>query len=247
MLVALKSAIIRRLAPTPIKKTWEASQAYELEHAYQFMEDPHFIRVIDDYRKGDLYASKGHINDLILREFFENDPAQWRLFVDNTKGKAGLDIGPCVFSPLATWDFLARRIAIEPLGESISRWQKSRFGVSAFDEIELRSAGADVFMPDLRGAINGVIYCRNMLDHTPSWPFVLSNISAYAAPGCHLLLWTDIDHRGTADAGHYDICSEDGALYRMIQQFGFDIIRRFEDKNRAEINCGCFAKKKDRN
>jgi hypothetical protein len=82
-----------------------------------------------------------------------------------------------------------------------------------------------------------------MLDHTPKWPFVLSNMSAYAASGCQLLFWTDIDHRGTADDGHFDICSEASSLRRLLEQLGFAIQREFKDVNRHELNWGCVAVK----
>jgi hypothetical protein len=80
-----------------------------------------------------------------------------------------------------------------------------------------------------------------MLDHTPNWPFVLSNISAYAMSGCHLLCWTDLYHRGSADEGHYDITPDKDSFRRLINQLGFRIIREYSDKMRKEMNLGFIA------
>ena len=185
------------------KKSWHAAQEYELEHAYGFMSEPYFTSLFSKYKAGDLNTATGYFNELFVREFFANDVSLFRLFLNKIQGKACLDIGPCVFTPLVTWHGIGAAAAIEPLGEAVRHWQRQHFGMSVFDDLDLRSVGADVFIPEYESRFDGVIHCRNMLDHTPSWPFVLSNISAYAAPGCHLLLWTDIDHRGAADAGDF--------------------------------------------
>src|SRR5579863_8811044 len=200
MFAKLRSIASRKLNPRPIvepkpqKRTWDVAQQYELDHAYGFMSEQFFVELFAQFQRGEMQTSKGYMNDLLVREFFENAPHLFHDFLSAIQGKACLDIGPCVFSPLLTWDGIGEAYAIEPLGESVRDWQRKRFGNSAFDRLNLKSIGADVFLPDLAGRIDGAIHCRNMLDHTPNWPFVLANISAYAAPGCHFLFWTDIDH-----------------------------------------------------
>jgi hypothetical protein len=225
------------------KKTWAEAQKYELEHAYGFMQEPFFIDLFAQMNRGELQSSTGYLNELLLSEFFSNSRDDWRSFLESIQGKTCVDIGPCVFSPLPTWDGIGQAIAIEPLGEKIKEWQTKTFGSSIFDTMTLKAVGADIFLPELAGKIDGVIYCRNMLDHTPNWPFVLANISAYAAPGCHLFLWTDIDHRGTADEGHFDICSAQTSIKRMVEQLGFSVRREFNDDRRQELNWGCVATK----
>ncbi len=207
------------------------------------MLEPFFRELFEKYRRGELQSSTGYLNELLLSEFFENDPAQFRSFIASIQDKVCLDIGPCVFSPLPTWDGIGEAYAIEPLGKMIDEWQRQQFGSSAFDRVKLISAGADVFIPELAGKIDGVVYCRNMLDHTPKWPFVLGHIAAYAAPGCTLLFWTDIDHRGTADSGHFDICEDSAPLKRLIGQLGFAVKREFSAEKRPERNWGCVATK----
>ncbi len=226
------------------KKSWSAAQEYELEHAVGFMSEPFFTDLFSRYKAGELRSDTGYFNELFVREFFANDVGLFRRFLDKIQGKACLDVGPCVFTPLVTWHGIGAGAAIEPLGDAVRDWQRQHFGKSIFDDLELRSVGADIFIPEYESRFDGAIHCRNMLDHTPNWPFVLSNISAYAAPGCHLLFWTDFDHHGTADAGHFEICSDPRQLKRLIQHLGFEIKRDFEDSGRAEANWGCVAVKR---
>jgi hypothetical protein len=225
-------------------KSWHVAQEYELEHAFGFMSEPYFTELFRKYKAGELDTAKGYFNELFVREFFENDVGLFRKFLEKIQGKACLDVGPCVFTPLVTWHGIGRSAAIEPLGDAVRDWQRQRFGKSVFDELDLHSVGADVFIPEFASRFDGVVHCRNMLDHTPNWPFVLSNISAYAAPGCHLLFWTDIDHRGVADEGHFDICPDAAQLRRLIQCLGFEVKRDFQDTNRPELNWGCVAVKR---
>jgi hypothetical protein len=225
-------------------KSWHEAQEYELRHTYDFMSEVFFTDLFRKYRAGELNTANGYFNELFVREFFANDIELFRQFLEKIQGKACLDIGPCVFTPLVTWHGIGAAAAIEPLGDAVREWQREHFDKSVFDDVELRSVGADVFIPEFESRFDGAIHCRNMLDHTPNWPFVLSNISAYAAPGCHLLLWTDIDHRGTADAGHFDICSDAAQLKRLLQRLGFEIERDFEASDRPEVNWGCIAVKR---
>jgi hypothetical protein len=225
------------------RKSWFAAQEYELEHAIGFMSEPFFTDLFNRYKAGELSSATGYFNELFVREFFASDVGLFRRFLDKIQDKACLDVGPCVFTPLVTWHGIGASAAIEPLGEAVRDWQQRHFGKLVFDDLELRTVGADVFIPEYESRFDGVIHCRNMLDHTPNWPFVLSNISAYAAPGCHLLFWTDIDHHGIADAGHFDICSDAVQLKRLIQRLGFDIERDFEASDRPEANWGCVAVK----
>jgi hypothetical protein len=221
--------------PTP-PKTWETSQDYELRHAIAYMNTDEFRSVI---------SSDTEYGKLMVRQFFDRDERLWEEFKTAVSGKTGIDIGPCIWSPLASWDFLSRRIAIEPLGEKTKAFQREQFGRSFFDNLELLAHGADVFVPELDGKIDGIVYCRNMLDHTPKWPIVLANMSRYAAPGCMLLLWTDYNHHGAADEGHYEICEQAADLKRLVEQLGVEILREHADTERFEANWGCVAKKRD--
>jgi hypothetical protein len=232
---------IKRRILSPPPKTWARSQEYELQHAYAYMNIDWFKAEIAAFSKGRHDAATGYVDPMAFREFFNGDPSLWDSFKSSVTGKIGVDVGMCLWSPMASWSFLSRRIAIEPLGEKTRDYQLKHFGRSFFDTMELRPFGADVFLPDLEGAIDGVIYCRNMLDHTPNWPFVIANLGLYAAPGCYLLFWSDYNHDGTANEGHYDLCDSADDIRRVVRSLGFKITREFEDSPREERNWGCVA------
>ena len=226
-----------------IKKTWAISQNYELEHAVIFMKQQTFIDLLNDMVAGNQKISNGYVSDLLLREFFSSSLEEWKNFMRFIEGKRCMDIGPCVFSPLSGWDIASEKYIIEPLYEKVNEWQLLNFGHSAFENMIIYGQRAEVLIPELVGYIDGAIYCRNVIDHSPSWPFILSNISLYAAVGCKLLFWSDLDHKGTADDGHYDITSDIKSFKRLIIQFGFKIIREYQDEQRFGSNWGCFGEK----
>jgi hypothetical protein len=85
-------------------KNWSISQTYEINHAKQFMESDFFIELYHDLKSGKLQSSCGHVNALMLKEFFDEDIEKWRDFLNFIVAKHVMDIGPCVMSPLATWD-----------------------------------------------------------------------------------------------------------------------------------------------
>jgi hypothetical protein len=235
-------------APTPEpekpKKTWQVSQDYELDHAVIFMDSPDFRSLAASMHNGEFNASSGYVNDLMLKEFFASDRMEWDKFIAHITGKRCMEIGPCVFSPLGGWDVAAERHVIEPLYQPIDNWQREHFGYSVFDGLKMYGVGAEVLIPELVGKIDGALLCRNCIDHSPQWAFILANISQYCAPGAKLLLWNDIDHKGTADDGHYDITTDPAAFRRLIEALGFDIIRTYTDESRMELNWGCFAVKR---
>lgn len=227
----------------PLHKSWEASQSYELEHAIAFMNEPSFRDHHSALIAGKLNVSAGFRDSLLMAEFFGGSPKDLDAFLDHVTGRTCLDIGPCVASQIAGWDVAKERIAIEPLLEPIVAWQEANLGASAFSGMRTYARPAEELIEDLRQAIDGAIVCRNMLDHTPRWPFVLSNMAAYAALGCKLLLWSDLDHRGTADEGHYDITSDVDAFKRLVAQLGFRVLREYRSTQRVELNWGCFAER----
>jgi hypothetical protein len=231
-------------SPPAMSKTWNGSQQYELHHSIVFMDTPDFRKLADAHHGGRMIMSNGYVNDLMLREFFAGDKSEWRRFVEHITDKSCLEIGPAVLSPLSAWDVAARVHVIEPLLNEVEEWQRNNLGYSLFDGLEKHAHGAEEVVPEAVGKIDGAIYCRNCLDHTPHWPFILANMALYASPGCKLLLWLDLDHRGIADEGHYDITTDPAAFKRLIEALGFDIEREFEVTERHELNWGCFATKR---
>lgn len=234
--------IINKMAIKPVK-CWAISQDYEFKSAITFMKQESFIALLNDLVAGKQKISNGYASDLLLKEFFDSSRDEWQEFMKFIEGKRCLDIGPCIFSPLSSWDIASQKYVIEPLYEKVNEWQKLNLGHSAFESMICFGEKAEVIIPELVGQIDGAIYCRNMLDHTPTWPWILSNISSYATVGCKLLFWCDLDHKGTADSGHYDITSDIESFKRLIIQFGFKIIREYQDEQRFKLNWGCFAEK----
>jgi hypothetical protein len=54
----------------------------------------------------------------------------------------------------------------------------------------------------------------------------IETIGAYAAPGCYLLLWSDIWHRDGGDVGHRNITRSAGVMDKILDGFGFDMVRK---------------------
>lgn len=231
----------QKINPARSPKTWEASQQYELRHALSFMDSQFFRHLHADYASGKRNVSVGFRDPLVLQEWFSDSTVAFDEFISHIAGRVCLEIGPCVASQMSGWDVARERHVIEPLLDPIINWQRHHLRKSIYDGLIPHSVAAEVFIEQLAQAVDGAILCRNMLDHTPKWPFVLANIAAYAASGCRLLLWTDLDHRGEADEGHYDITSDISAFRRLVQQLGFTIIREHSSPDRDELNWGCFA------
>lgn len=143
---------------------------------------------------------------------------------DYIVGKTVLEIGcgPSLgFLPY--FEAAQERIAIEPLlDEYCTNFLEGRDLSNIISK--KYSIGADVFIPELVDSIDGLIISRNSLDHTPSWPFVLSNLSQYGAKGSYLYLWTDIQHHEKPIAGHYSITPVVSDFYRIIESIGYKII-----------------------
>jgi hypothetical protein len=237
--------ILKKLSRLGGLKTWQSAQSFELDHAIGFMKAPSFRRLHADTVSGNLRASQGHFSELLVSEFFDGDRSRWDDFAAFLSGKHCLDVGPCVYSPLACWDQAAERHAIEPLFEGVDRWQRENLGASVFEGIRVWTEPAEKTIPELLARIDGAIYCRNMLDHSPYWPFALVNLSKYAKSGCKLLLWTDLDHGATDDEGHFNITTDAGLFRDLVLSLGFRLEREFSkrDPGKKELNWGCFGEK----
>lgn len=226
-----------------VYKNQRSAQKYELDHAIVFMKSDYFKNLHKDFIVGSLNISNGHCDDLMLKEFFLDNKNNWFEFIKHIKDKNCLDIGPCVFSPLSTWDIAKKRYGIEPLYNKINYWQKQNLSSSVYENMDVFNESAEKLIKNLVNQIDGAILCRNMLDHTDKWPFVLINMANYAKPKCKLLLWTDLHHYGKEDEGHFNITMDVNAFKLFIKTIGFRIIREFNNPDRATLNWGCFAEK----
>jgi hypothetical protein len=96
-------------------------------------------------------------------------------------------------------------------------------------------------IPELIGQIDGALFVRNCIDHSPSWPFILGNISRYLAPGGQLLIWNDLLHPDSYKDGDYDICDNKEMFRDLIISFGFQIVSEWEFPESVWLNYGCRA------
>ena len=179
-----------------------------------------------------------------LSEWFP-DEYSFKHFQQQTGGKTCLEVGSGPSGNIIYFWWAARRIIIDPLVCHYQQIQIKRFGKSWFKGIDLIPSNAEVLNDDLIGAVNGAIICRNTLDHCADPMKVLENITAYARPGCYLLLWTDLHHIGGHDEGHQDITRDKAKFISQLKKMGWDIEYTTPDKpGRNTIHYGCRARRR---
>jgi len=182
---------------------------------------------------------------LLLAQFFQNDHDVWREFAEHIRGKTVLDVGcgPIPFVSFLPSEALA--IAIDPLINTYDAEMRRVHGISPFANVRPYAQPAEVFIPELEGRVDGAIFCRNALDHLEFPAIVLSNLAGYAAPGCRLLLWTDVVHDKGGDAGHHSIANDVASFARLVRNLGFDVERLTPAApNRSALEWGCVAVKR---
>ncbi|MFK0335614.1 hypothetical protein ACIQUB_31430 [Rhizobium sp. NPDC090275] len=221
---------------------WNDAQKFELKHALAFMDHPGFKEWVSRFDDPQFLVSNGFRDKYFVAEFFGGDDTLAAEFFDHVTGKTVLDVGPCVFSPTSVWDVAAKRIIIEPLYDEVSRWQIDNRGRNLFVNIdEAYSSPAEKFIPELVAGVNGAVLVRNCIDHSPQWPFILSNIAKYMTPGAVLLLWNDLLHPPEYLDGHYDITDDPIAFRRLLETMGFKIEYEFVQPNSTMLDYGCRA------
>lgn len=236
---SLTNRLMRRLR-SPINP-WASAQKWELQHSIQYMKQPSFADALEHVNNPEFYASTGFIDDADLNEFFSGDREVWIKFIKQITGKRVMEIGPCLLARIAYWDVASERIAIEPLFDEVSKYQNEVYGKNGFPGVEVWSSPAEKLIPELVGKIDGALYVRNCIDHSPNWPFILGNISRYLAAGGQLLIWNDLLHPESYRDGHYDICDDKELFRELIISFGFRIDSEWEKPESACMNYGCRA------
>jgi hypothetical protein len=214
------------------------AQAYELSASKKWLKR-NFLVLYPEVM--DKTKQKSVISD----EWFSNQ-SDWQTFIDWTEGKTGLEIGSGPMGTIVRWWWIKQRIIMDPLIAEYKKLQFDLFGKTCFSEdIELLAINAEDFKEDLESCVDGVIICRNTLDHCKNPMKILINISKYAKPGAYLLLWTDIYHIKGHDQGHTNITSDIEEFVRNIEDLGFNIEYKTPVKSdRDTIHYGCRARKK---
>jgi hypothetical protein len=243
MLTSIKEVIKKNFLGKNVKKSWAGAQNYELIAAFEYMQTNFFKEVHKKSTQPSDKISNGYFDETMTKEFFQSDKKQWDAFVEHMKGKNCLDVGPCIASPWRRFDIASTRYAVEPLFTEVDAWQRKNLHSSLFENINTFSSPAEELVEELVGKIDGAILCRNMLDHTPQWPFVMANMAKYAKSGCKLLLWTDLDHGEGGDEGHFTITTHVAHFKLLVETLGFRIISENKDANRLSLNWGCLAEK----
>lgn len=214
------------------------AQEYEISSAYEWMDDncPRWFGELDEIR------AKGRIN------VKKNDPEIFGSREDFVKchehirGKVVMDIGcgPCGGNAGSYYQ-ASKRVLIDPLANDYRNYQVKKFGRSLLDdEAVIYSQPAEKFIPEMEGKVDGMIICRNTLDHCKK-PFkILDNIARYAAPGCYFFVWTDLYHVAGHDDGHSHITKDVASFERYIlETMGFSqVVHRYEMPDRNTLNLG---------
>lgn len=244
MIAVLKSLFLRTKNRQQKGRPWADAQEYEFENARLYMESEQFKGVLEMMNSGDKAISRGYVDPLVLKEFFSDDMACWNVFVQHIRNKTVLEIGPCLATQLSLWDVAKNRVVIEPLLTKIQNYQMARFGMTGFPGVVGHACPAEERVESLVGSVDGAVFIRNCIDHSPQWPFILSNIADYLVSGGYLLLWTDLAHPPGFEDGHYDITSNIESFRHLLRNMGFDVLSEYQNLESPCLNYGCRAIKR---
>jgi glycosyltransferase involved in cell wall biosynthesis len=194
---------------------------------------------------GEIWTGPGNV----IGEFFNNNKKLWLDFIEHIKDKTCLEIGSGPCGAAAIWYFVKDWHIIEPLILEYKKAIIELFGKTWWAEnIQIYPQNAEIFIPELEGKIAGAIVCRNALDHTKAPMIILQNISRYAAPGCKLLLWTDLYHLEGHNEGHGNITKSAEGFKKTLSDMNFEILYDTPSfRNGSTIEYGCVAVKEPYN
>jgi len=192
---------------------------------------------------GDRWPGREELN---INGFYGGSQQVWMDMATYIEGKTCLEIGPGPCGALAGWWWIQNRIFIDPLIREYKRISLDIFKRTWYtDDIILYAQPAENLIRELLGKLDGVIICRNALDHCADPMLVLENIAAYANPGCYLLLWTDLWHLTGHDEGHRNISKDKIGFENLLKRLGFEILYSFDNMRQdgSTIEYGCRARK----
>ena len=217
--------------------SFEEAQKYELAYADGIIKKD-FPSVLAGIEQNKRMGGEGG------RHTWFDDGPLWGEFVMHAKHRKCLDIGCGPWGYIFQLPWIERRVVIDPLASAYRRSQLEHHSRTLFTtDIEIHSMPAEVFIPQLSAAIDGCIISSNMLDHTADPLRVIENISRYAAPGCWLLLRTEIWHNAAPDEGHRDITRSITAIDALLSGLGFDVIMTAENNSDQHLSIARVARK----
>ena len=226
----------------------DSAQMFEKNYSQSWLQN-NFQEIYGIIRRSvDMFMHSGTLSigrQQTLTEFFQGNEGLWQKFISQIIDKNCLEIGsgPCGIANY--WHFIRNWHVIDPLVADYKQMTLEMFGKTWWwDRLKLHPQNAELLLPDLIGRIDGVIVCRNCLDHTDDPIQVMNNMARYAAPGCKLLLWTDLYHTQGHDGGHRNICKTKDLFRTMITSNGFSIDYETPPFRQGEtIEFGCVATK----
>lgn len=195
---------------------FQKAQEYELRENIKWV-DAHY----DELIKAMKHPFPNHHCD----EFFNGDDDEMDAFFEDVRKKVCLEISPGICGALSFWKsrLKGQLIAIDPLIFAYDDYLKTK-GKSWFDGIEKIDGIAEAFMPFLAGKVDGFIFWRNGINHySEPWKSI-EVVSRYAAPGCRLFFWAEIQHKDTPDAGHRNVTSNPQEVEDAILAQGWKLL-----------------------
>lgn len=226
-------------------------QEYERKSGLQWLRE-HYQKVLADYERAK------DLGIFIPPENFYSgygDDA-FQALLTHVCGKTLLEVGCGPAGCIPMWSaHVGNRILLDPLLDEyrtevahlVGGW-RSWFTM----DILYHAVQAEWHVSGLHEVVDGMILCRNTLDHCDEPTKVLDNLSEYAAAGCWLLLWTDLykpgrDHvlKGTngiaADEGHRNITKSRDDFERELKARGWRIARTFTMRQPPDVDWGGIA------
>lgn len=202
---------------------FQAAQNYELKSNISWVDD-NYHEIIE--------AMKDPVSYHHCNEFFKNDREYMDDFFRNAKGVKCLEISPGICGALPLWKGRlsgCELIAVDPLAFEYDAYLKSKGG-SWFDGICLIPKKAEDFMPEFEGKVDGFIFWRNGINHYEDPYKSIEVVSQYAAPGCRLFFWAEIQHADTPDAGHRNVTSNPQEVEDCILAQGWKLLYHTDNK-----------------
>lgn len=163
---SISGKILRRLG-IHLPVAWEDAQEFEFAHTVEYMKTDTFEDKLEAANSEECAISKGYVHPGILGEYFSGETRDWAEFVKFIDGKTVMEIGPSVASVICQWDVAAKRIIIDPLLDKVRPYQEETFGRTGFTNTIGYSIPAEQRIEELVGQIDGALFIRNCLDHSP--------------------------------------------------------------------------------
>ncbi|WP_422371023.1 hypothetical protein [Hoeflea sp.] len=210
-------------------KIWENSQEFEFKHCRLFMESDAFKSYYAQLRSEPSPERTRQMREGLANLFFKGHEDEFPAICEHARQRQNLEIGSSCAPAIFAFESEIEPVIIEPMGQKIVDYQRKHFSDDVFQHSRLFAMDAAIPIEELEGSIDGVIYVRNCIDHTPKWPFVMANIAHYAKPGCKLIFWSEMSHGPAPDIGHYNITDDVNDFLRLVDALGFDVDHHFSN------------------